>query len=133
MTVAVALDRPVADPVAGPLLRLALPTIAVLVVQTLVGVAETYFVGHLGTEALAGVALVFPAFMLMTMMSNGGIGGGVASAVARARGAGRRRDAEALALHAAVIAVAFGLVFTLAVLFGGRALYGALGGHGAAL
>ena len=44
---------------------------------TLVGVAETYFVSFLGTEALAGVSLVFPIFMLMQMMSNGGIGGGV--------------------------------------------------------
>jgi Na+-driven multidrug efflux pump len=47
-----------------------LPTIVVLVVQTLVGVAETYFVSFLGTDALAGVALVFPVLMLMQMMSN---------------------------------------------------------------
>jgi hypothetical protein len=39
------------------------------------GQRETYFVSFLGTDALAGVALVFPLFMLMTMMSNGGIGG----------------------------------------------------------
>src|SRR5215470_13915496 len=52
------------------LLRLALPTIVVLVAQTAVNVAEAYYVGFLGTDALAGVALVFPIFMLMTMMSN---------------------------------------------------------------
>jgi len=68
------------------MLRLALPTIIVLVVQTLVGVAETYFVSFLGTAALAGVALVFPVLMLMQMMSYGAIGGGVSSAVARALG-----------------------------------------------
>jgi Na+-driven multidrug efflux pump len=82
--------------------------------QTFVGVAETWFVSFLGTSAIAGVALVFPLFMLMTMMSNGGIGGGVSSAIARAIGAGRTKDAEALALHAIVIAVAFGAVFTIA-------------------
>src|SRR5262245_53992895 len=75
-------------PIAATLLRLATPTIAVLVIQTFVGIAESYFVGHLGTDALAGVSLVFPVLMLMTMMSNGGIGGGVASAVARALGGG---------------------------------------------
>ncbi len=32
--------------------------------------AETDFVSFLGTEALAGVSLVFPLFMLMQMMSN---------------------------------------------------------------
>ena len=76
-----------AGPIIPTMLRLALPTIVVLVVQTLVGVAETYFVSFLGTDALAGVTLVFPVLMLMQMMSNGGIGGGVASAVARALGA----------------------------------------------
>jgi putative MATE family efflux protein len=71
--------------------------------------------------------------MLMQMMSNGGIGGGVASAVARAHGAGRKDDADALALHALVIAVAFGLVFAAAELLGGRSLYRALGGDAGAL
>ncbi len=111
------------------LLALAAPTMIVLVVQTLVGVAETYFVSFLGTDALAGVALVFPVLMLMQMMSNGGIGGGVASAVARALGAGRKADADALVLHALVIAVAFGLCFTAAEFLGGSALYRALGGE----
>src|SRR6202035_5133409 len=81
------------------MLKLAIPTVVVLVVQTLVGVAETYFVSFLGTDALAGVALVFPVLMLMQMMSNGGVGGGVASAVARAVGAGRHAHAEALGWH----------------------------------
>jgi len=76
-------------PIVPTMLRLALPTIVVLVVQTLVGLAETYFVSFLGTEALAGVALVFPVLMLMQMMANGGIGGGVSSAIARALGANR--------------------------------------------
>ncbi|HXZ02954.1 MAG TPA: MATE family efflux transporter [Stellaceae bacterium] len=115
------------------LLALAAPTMVVLVVQTLVGVAETYFVSFLGTDALAGVALVFPVLMLMQMMSNGGIGGGVASAVARALGAGRQADADALVLHALVIAAAFGLVFSAAEFLGGRALYRALGGEGRVL
>jgi Na+-driven multidrug efflux pump len=83
-------------PIVATLLRLALPTVVVMVVQTLVGVAETYFVSFLGTDALAGVALVFPVLMLMQMMSNGGIGGGVASAMARAFGAGRKDDQVAM-------------------------------------
>jgi hypothetical protein len=73
-----------AGPIIPTMLRLALPTTVVLVVQTFVGVAETYFISFLGTDALAGVTLVFPVLMLMQMMSNGGIGGGIASAVARA-------------------------------------------------
>jgi putative MATE family efflux protein len=108
-----------------------LPTIVVLVVQTLVGVAETYFVSFLGTDALAGVALVFPVLMLMQMMSNGGIGGGVSSAVARALGANRRADA--LVWHAIVLACAFGVLFTAAAILGGPILYRAMGGTGPTL
>jgi putative MATE family efflux protein len=120
-------------PIAPTLLRLAAPNMVVMVVQAAVGLVETYFVGKLGTDALAGVALVFPVVMLMQMMSAGAMGGGIASSIARALGGGRRADADALALHALVIALAFGLVFTASALAGGRALYGAMGGRDASL
>ena len=115
------------------LVKLALPTMVVLLAQTAVNIAEAYYVGFLGTDALAGVAMVFPVFMLMTMMSNGGIGSGVASAVARAVGAGRKEDADALVFHAIVIAIIFGAAFTLGTIRGGPMLYRALGGRSEAL
>ena len=120
-------------PIGTTLLKLAAPNVLVMFVQASVGLIETYFVGWLGTDALAGVALVFPMVMLMQMMSAGAMGGGISSAVARALGGGRRADANALALHALVIAVIFGLFFMLAVLGGGPWLYGAMGGNGASL
>jgi len=120
-------------PIASTLIRLAAPNMLVMLAQTSVGLVETYFVGKLGTDPLAGVALVFPVVMLMQMMSAGAMGGGISSAIARALGAGRRADAQALVLHALVIAVIFGLVFTVAVLAGGRWLYTAMGGSGASL
>ncbi|SHN17572.1 MATE family efflux transporter [Roseibium suaedae] len=115
------------------MLRLALPTILVLVVQTLVGVAETYFISFLGTDALAGVTLVFPVLMLMQMMSNGGIGGGVASAVARSLGSERYADASALVWHSIIVACAFGVAFSAAAFFCGQMLYRSMGGTGATL
>src|SRR5438105_10402013 len=120
-------------PILPTLLRLGAPNVLVMVAQASVGLIETYFVGKLGTDALAGVALVFPVVMLMQMMSAGAVGGGISSAIARALGGGRRADADALALHALAIALIFGLGFTLAVLGGGRWLYAALGGTGASL
>ncbi|HET9652233.1 MAG TPA: MATE family efflux transporter, partial [Usitatibacter sp.] len=120
-------------PVGRTLASLAWPILAVLALQTGVGIAETWFVSFLGTAAIAGVALVFPLFMLMTMMSNGGIGGGVSSAVARAMGAGRRDDANALVLHAVVIAIAFGALFTAGAWIGGPILYRRLGAEGETL
>jgi MatE len=53
------------------LLRMAAPNVLVMVAQASTGLVETYFVGRLGTDALAGVALVFPGVMLMQMMSAG--------------------------------------------------------------
>jgi len=120
-------------PIAATLLRLAAPNVLVMIVQASVGLIETYFIGWLETDALAGVALVFPLVMLMQMMSAGAMGGGISSAIARALGAGRRADADALAFHALVIALVFGLAFTLALLGGGPWLYGAMGGKGASL
>src|SRR5580704_8195644 len=102
-------------PITATLLRLATPNVLVMVAQASVGLIETYFVGKLGTAALAGVALVFPVVMLMQMMSAGAVGGGISSAVARALGAGRRADADALTLHALAVAVFFGLAFTAGV------------------
>jgi putative MATE family efflux protein len=120
-------------PILPTLLKLALPTVTVLVAQTAVNIAEAYYVGFLGTDALAGAALVFPIFMLMTMMSNGGLGSGVASSVARAVGAGRRGDADAALFHAVVLAVLAGALFTQGATLGGPLLYRALGGRDGAL
>src|ERR1700733_4831504 len=126
-------QRLLTAPVVSLILQLAWPVIVVLLLQTLVGIAETFYVSFLGTNALAGVALVFPVVMLMTMMSSGGIGGGVSSAVARAIGAGRSVDANALVLHALVLAVVFGMAFTIGVLGTAPILYRALGGNGRVL
>src|SRR4051812_39385401 len=108
------------QPIAPTLLRLAAPNMLVMLAQASAGLIETYWVGRLGTDALAGVSMVFPAVMLMQMMSAGAMGGGISSAIARALGAGRRPEADALSVHALVIAAGFGLAFTLALIGGGR-------------
>src|SRR5512132_3044486 len=99
-------------PIAPTLLALAVPNVVMLVAQVAINVLEGYFVGWLGTDALAGVSVTFPLIMLMQTMSAGGMGGGVASAVARALGGGRRDDANALVLHALLIALGMGALFT---------------------
>ena len=101
------------------LLRLAIPNVITTVVQASTGLIETYFIGKLGTDALAGVALVFPGVMLMQMMSAGAMGGGVSSAIARALGAGRRDDADATVLHALIIAAGFAAFFTVTMIAAG--------------
>jgi putative MATE family efflux protein len=120
-------------PIARTLLRLAIPNVVTTTVQAATGLIEAYFIGFLGTDALAGVALVFPGLMLMQMMSAGAMGGGVSSAVARALGSGRRDDADAVVLHALVIAAGFAVFFSVTVIAGGPWLYSFLGGQDGSL
>jgi len=120
-------------PITPTLLRLAAPNVAVMMMQALLTAADAYWVGLLGADALAGVSLVFPVIMLMQTMSAGGMGGGIASAVARAVGGGRRADANALVMHAIVIALVMAVLFTVGALAGGPAAYRAMGGRDGAL
>jgi len=71
--------------------------------------------------------------MLLQMTSAGAMGGGVSSAIARARGAGNEAAARRLVVHATVIALAVGLAFTLLLLACGGPLYRLLGGAGGTL
>ncbi|HEV3140669.1 MAG TPA: MATE family efflux transporter, partial [Vicinamibacterales bacterium] len=98
------------------LLRMAWPNVVVMLAQASTGLIETFWVSRLGTDALAGMALVFPGVMLMQMISGGSMGGGISSAIARALGGGRKDDADALVVHALIINAALGVLFSILVL-----------------
>jgi putative MATE family efflux protein len=120
-------------PVVPTLVRLAAPTVALMLLQGVISAGEAAFVGRLGSHALAGVSLTFPLVMLMTTLSAGAYGGGVASGVARALGAGRSDDAANLAGTAIGMSAILGLASTVAMMFFGRTFYAVLGATGPAL
>lgn len=120
-------------PVAPTLMKLAAPNLLGMLATTAVSIAETAYIGRLGAEPLAAAALVLPLIMLMGMMSAGAMGGGVSSAISRALGAGQQQRAEDLARHSVVLAIGFGLFFTLLLTLFGRAVFGLLGGQGETL
>ncbi len=120
-------------PLLPTLFRLATPNVIGLFATTVVIGYDGYILGRLGADALAGVALVFPLSMLMLQMSAGGIGGAVTAGVARALGGGQTEDADRLAQHALLIAVALAAVFMLLMLGFGGGIYRAMGGRAAAL
>ena len=120
-------------PILSTLIRLSLPNVLAMVMTVLVGIAETYYVGRLGTTQLAAMALVFPFAMLTAMMSAGAMGGGVSSAVSRALGASDTLRANTLAFHALVIGAGAGLLYTLVFLVFGPVFYRTLGGTGKVL
>ena len=122
------IERLLTAPIAPTVLRLAAPGIGLVAFQSAVSITDAFFVGRLGTAPLAGLSLVFPLLMLLQMMSAGAMGGGVASAIARSLGAGNEKAARSLTVHAIVIGIAFGLVFTLCILAAGPLIYRVLGG-----
>src|SRR5471032_1489440 len=121
------------SPILPTLLKLALPNVVAMFGSTLVAVAETSYIGRLGIEPLAAIALVFPFVILTQMMSAGAMGGGVSSAISRALGAGDRDRAATLALHAAIIGACGGIFFALMMLLFGRQFFALLGGRGRVL
>jgi putative MATE family efflux protein len=142
MTIDAPLDAPLkavpansllTSPILPTLLKLALPNSVAMFGTALVAVAETSYIGRLGTIPLAAIALVFPFIMLTQMMSAGAMGGGVSSAISRALGAGNRDRAAILALHAAMIGACGGIFFTVMMLAFGRPFFSALGGRGGVL
>jgi Na+-driven multidrug efflux pump len=114
-------------PVGSTILRLSLPNVIVMVVQTSIGLIETYFVAKLGLDALAGMALVFPLYMLLQMVAAGAMGGGILSAVARALGSGRRDRANELVWDAVAITIGIGALTTAAMLLFAPRLYALMG------
>ena len=117
----------------GTLLRLATPNVGEAAARIAFIAGDAVFVGWLGTDALAGVSLVFPIFLIMQMTSASGLGAGVAAAVARALGAGRRDDADARAAHGVVLALLAAAACAALMLLDGPRLYAALGARGGAL
>lgn len=110
------------------LLRLGVPTTAVMLVATVSNVAHAYFVSWLGADAIAAVSLIFPISLLAQTIMVGGIGTGVAAAIARALGSGAKRQAIAVAEHALALGVLAGLAFGALVFFGAESLFRVMGG-----
>jgi putative MATE family efflux protein len=134
MSSMIAKPNPLLDaPVLPTLLRLSLPNVVAMSIAVLVGIAETWYVGQLGTTQLAAMALVFPFAMLTQMMSSGAMGGGVSSAISRALGANNTDRACSLAMHALAIGLIAGTTYAIIFVVFGPFFYSILGGRGAVL
>ncbi|MFD2856641.1 MATE family efflux transporter [Seohaeicola zhoushanensis] len=116
-------------PIGRRILRMAAPNVIAMLASLATSMAEVWYVGHLGTAALAGLALAFPMYMLNLMLAAGSMGGAISGAIAQRLGAKDRAGAEALAFHAVVLAVLLSLVSSGVFLLLGPKIYAALGGR----
>ena len=113
-------------PVPRLVLRLAVPSMVSMVVTALYNVVDAAFVGHLSTEATAGIGISF-AYMTFIQAVGCFFGHGSGNHISRALGARQIDDAETMAavgfftpLILGLVATAVGLLFLpqLAVLLG---------------
>lgn len=114
-------------PILPTLLRLAAPNVLNFLAFVGVITFDGFFLGRLGTDALAGASLAFPWIMLILQTTNSGMGAGVSSAVARALGAGKTEHADALVFHAFLLALILAGVFSTILLLAAPVIFGWMG------
>ena len=95
------------------LYRIALPNVAGVAMMTAVTFCDAWFIGQLGTKALASLALIFPFQALMQMMAGGAIGGGITSAIARATGRGEQGFAKKIAFNGLVLGAGISCIYAV--------------------
>ena len=102
--------------------KLAIPNLYSTLIASLTVIFDLWYVGQIGVSQLAGVAYIFPIYMLTSMLSNGAFGGAVSGATARAFGSRNIFQAECIFRSAIIIAVLgsaimMGIFFTFAESF----------------
>jgi putative MATE family efflux protein len=117
-------------PVLSTLLRLSAPNVLNLLAIAGMITFDGLFLGRLGADVLAGASLAFPFVMVVQHAANGGVGGGVSSAIARALGSGRRDRADALVHHTFLLALALATFFSTAMLLAAPHMFRWMGGQG---
>lgn len=115
-------------PIFATLIRLAWPNILVMLAQSSIGLIEMWYISRLGSNALTGISLVTPVLIFIQNVSQGAVGGGITSAIARALGAGRRDHGSGVLFHALIVAAILGACFTAVGIILGRPLYRLFGG-----
>src|SRR5258706_15129108 len=121
------------ESVVPTLLIMAIPNALVMFAQLSIGLIEVYFLARLGVDILAGVSLVFPVLSWIGALSQGAVGGGVVTAIARALGRGDREPPGKLVWGALSLAIALGSLTTAAVMWFGPGFYEGMGARGASL
>lgn len=107
-------------------IRMSLPLIIAMGVQTLYNLADAVWVSGLGSDALSGVGFFFPmSFMIMALAAGIGIGGG--AAISRRIGGRDEAGADNVALHMLLLMVMVSLVITVPAFFLSSRLFEMMG------
>jgi len=108
------------------IIKLAMPMIIAMFVQTLYNFADALWVSFLGPDALSAVGFFFP-FFFMIMSVGSGIGMGGSAAISRFIGAHKKEEADNVAAHTIVLMVILGIIITIPFVLFSRNLFELMG------
>ncbi|GFI61506.1 multidrug export protein MepA [Clostridiales bacterium] len=114
------------EPVDKLILEMAVPTIASMLITSIYNMADTYFVGRIGTSATGAVGVIFP---LMTLIQAVGFlfGHGSGNFISRQLGARELKECEKMASTGFIWSIMGGLIIAVFGLLFGTSLARALG------
>jgi putative MATE family efflux protein len=108
------------------IIKLSLPMIVAMSVQTIYNVVDAIWVSGVGADALSAVGFFFPFFFMIMAISTGiGIGGG--SAISRRIGARDKKGADSVAAHTMILMLIMAAVFTVPLFIFAEGIFAAIG------
>ena len=114
------------------LMRLSGYMILGFLAMTLASFVEIFYLGRVGTEAIAAVTFAFPILMIIGAATRG-IGVGIGAVLARAIGAGDRERAAFLTTHGLLLVLAFNIACSVFLIAFAHTLFHLLGAREAVL
>jgi len=114
------------------LIRLTIPMILGTLGMVIFNLADTYFVGQLGTNQLAALSFTFPVVMVINSIAMG-LGIGASAVISRAIGEGNYKKVKRLATDSITLSILFVGIFALFGLFTINPLFRLLGATGEVL
>ncbi len=100
-------------PVENLMVRMALPTIVIMLISAMYNMADTYFVGTIGTTATAAVGVTF-SLMALIQAIGFFFGQGAGNYISRELGAQRMENAARMAATGFILTISFGGLIALA-------------------
>jgi len=108
------------------IIKLSIPMIVAMTVQTFYTLVDTLWVSGLGVDALAAIQFVFPFSFMATALATGiGIGGG--SAISRKIGAKDKAEADNVASHSMIITLTISVIFMITIFTLAEPIFTAMG------
>lgn len=119
-------DRMAGAPVGELILSMALPAMATTLITSVYNLADTFFVGRIGTSATAAVGVVF-SFGMILMALGFWAGTGCSTLVSTLIGARKNEEAERMLGTAFALSMSFGTLVAIVGFLGGDVLLRLMG------